>query len=115
MSHIESCVLNIRSVITRCRSVSQNKTSGVNADNLVAFTNSSRWSLPGLLSVKTGGGGAACCVAETAVYGRLCGRDRGVWSVVWQRPRCMVGCVAETAVYGRLCGRDRGVVSVARY
>ena len=51
MPRIESGVLNIRSVITRCRSVSQHRTSGVNADNLITLTNSSRWSLPGFLNV----------------------------------------------------------------
>ena len=51
MPRIESGVLNIRSVYTRCRSVSQHRTSGVNADNLITLTNSSRWSLPGFLNV----------------------------------------------------------------
>ena len=51
MPRIESDVLNILSVITRCRSVSQHRTSGVNADNLITLTNSSRWSLPGFLNV----------------------------------------------------------------
>ena len=51
MPRIESGVLNIRSVITRCGSVSQHRTSGVNADNSFTLTNSSRWSLPGFLDV----------------------------------------------------------------
>ena len=53
MPHIESGVLNIRSVITRCRSVSQHRTSGVNADKLVTLTNGSLWSIPGFLNVNT--------------------------------------------------------------
>ena len=51
MPRVDSGVLNIRSVITRCRRVSQHRTSGVNADNLITLTNSSRWSLPGFLNV----------------------------------------------------------------
>ena len=51
MLRIENEVLNIRSVITRCRSVSQHRTSGVNVDNLVTLTNNSRWSIPVILSV----------------------------------------------------------------
>ena len=48
---IERGVLNIRSVITRCRSASQHRASCVNADNLITLTNSSRWSLPWFLNV----------------------------------------------------------------
>ena len=51
MPPIKSGVLNIRSVITRCRSVSQHRTSGVNVGNLITLTNSSRWCLPGFLNV----------------------------------------------------------------
>ena len=51
MPRIESGMLNIRFVITRCRRVSQHRTSGVNADNLIKLTNSSRWSLLGFLNV----------------------------------------------------------------
>ena len=57
ITRIENVVLDIRSVITRCRSISQRKTSGViagvNTDNLFTFTNNSRWNIPGFLNINT--------------------------------------------------------------
>ena len=139
MPRIESDVLNIQSVITRCRSASQQRTSGVNADNLITLTNSSRWSLPGFLNVNArslsvetldellvvarvndvacvnvtetwfksymaskyvglagfccerkdrmerGGGGVACHVTETAVYGQLHDIEDDEHEVLWIR------------------------------
>ena len=38
--------LSIRPINTRCRAITQHRTSGANANNLIMLTNKPRWSLP---------------------------------------------------------------------
>ena len=125
MPRIESDVLNIRSVITRCRSVSQHRTSGVNADNLITLTNSSRWSLPWFLNVNAQSlsidklnellvvarmNDVACVnVTETWFKNYMASESAGLAGFCCERKdRVERGCggvtchVTETAVYERL-------------
>ena len=122
MPRIEIGVLNIRSIITRCHSVSQHRTSGVNADNLITLTNSSHWSLQNvnarwlsiekldeLLVVARMNDVACVNVTETWFKSFMASGSVGLAGLFYERKDRVErggGWVA--------CGRDHGVWSVER-